>query len=151
MRGLAIVAGIFAAIAGAIWALTSAYPAGCTLTGQLEGQTCYPALVNIHNIAGPVALVLAVATVVFVGVRPGKRSIPASTLRSRPMHRPGTFVPGSLPKSIVTLTSATVARRTAVKRPRRFLAEAGVEQCVIGDGILTAGDGVVGDRGQSVC
>jgi hypothetical protein len=66
MRGLAIAAGILAAVAGAIWAPTSSFPAGCRLTGQLEGQTCYPELVNIHSITGPVALVLAVATVVFV-------------------------------------------------------------------------------------
>jgi hypothetical protein len=93
MRGLAVAAGIFAAIAGAVWALTSAYPAGCTLTGQLEGQACYPALVNIHNIAGPVALVLAVATGVFVIAAVGGRRPPAQAY-PQPGYQPP---PQSLP------------------------------------------------------
>ena len=70
MRTLAIMAGVIAAICGAVWALTASAAQACSITGQLEGRTCYPELQNLHTITGPVALVAGAAAAVMLIAAP---------------------------------------------------------------------------------
>jgi hypothetical protein len=65
--GFAIFATIVAIIVGLVWAGTASSAQACTVTGQLEGQSCYPALQTLHTISGPGAVVLiVVALVLFI-------------------------------------------------------------------------------------
>jgi hypothetical protein len=54
-------------VAGLFWFGTMGAARACTLTGQLAGQTCYPAGSDAHAVAGPLALVcLAIAALHFI-------------------------------------------------------------------------------------
>jgi hypothetical protein len=64
MKSNGFVAAFLGVAAGLIWLLTASAAHGCTFTGQLEGQTCYPALETLHSVIGPVALVLIVGGII---------------------------------------------------------------------------------------
>jgi len=55
---------VVAAGSGLAWLATTGSAQSCTLTGQLEGGTCYPFLNEVHTAAGPLALVLLVVAAV---------------------------------------------------------------------------------------
>jgi hypothetical protein len=66
MKPGGIVALVLGLVFGIVWAVTAGAAQGCSFMGQLEGQTCYPGLVTMHGITGPLALVALVAGVVLL-------------------------------------------------------------------------------------
>jgi hypothetical protein len=65
MRDNAIATGIIAGIVGVLWALTITGAANCGIWAQLNGSTCYPALVLVHSVTGPICLILTMLSIVF--------------------------------------------------------------------------------------
>ena len=59
-------AGIVAVLAALIWVFTASSAQACTVTGQLEGQTCYPALQTVHTVSSPGVIALGVVALILI-------------------------------------------------------------------------------------
>lgn len=70
-KGFGTAALLAAVGSGLAWFWTTASSPACTFTGQVVGGSCLPVLSDIHNAAGPLALVLlaAAALLFFVPTR----------------------------------------------------------------------------------
>jgi hypothetical protein len=65
-KGLGMFAVIVAVISGVVWVGTTGSAHACTITGQLDGGTCYPFLNDVHSASGPLAIVLLIVGAVML-------------------------------------------------------------------------------------
>jgi hypothetical protein len=61
-----VLAAIAAVVAALIWVFTASSAQACTITGQLDGQTCYPVLQTAHTVSGPGVIALGVVALILI-------------------------------------------------------------------------------------